>query len=207
MLTTPNYIWGIILICTSVVLAFFAWYSGRQETRLKSLKSAMQSSQCTWAFWYTGQQAIDDNVIRMGEPTSLKKLMLLKPNLKNPSYAYNIKLAGEDTPALRQKNIAYVNELIERAKSANPKTDIYYHFERLTYSFTIFDTTPEQKRGKLYPNSKNAWVVMQPIEPKRAGERKDWHKWVVKNRGNSKEKFKAYYQLFCDIEKRAKLIS
>jgi len=152
---------------------------------------------------YTGEQILAANVVKRGKPTSIKKLILLKPDLNNDTFNYLTELAGHDTSTKREMDIKVINSLLESVKSASTKLDKYYHSEKLTYTFTIYDKTPEIEGTIQLPKSKNARIVVQPLEPKRASERKDWHKWVVKNKGNTREQFKAYYDLFTKIEKDA----
>ena len=203
MIIPSNHIVGIILICVSVGIGLYAWHSGRKETRLKSIKAAMRESKCVWAFVYTGQQILDAHILKEGEPTSIKKLILLKPDLNNDTFNYITELAGDDTLNKRKMDIQAIKSLLESVKSASTEVDTYYHSEKLTYTFTIYDKTPEIEGAIQLPKSENAWIVVQSLEPKRASEKKDWHKWVVKNKGNAKEQFEAYYDLFTKIEGEA----
>ena len=167
MIIPSNCIIGIILICLSVGFGIWAWHSGRKETKLKSIKTAMHESKCAWAFVYTGEQILAANVVKKGKPTSIKKLILLKPDLNNDAFRYISELAGYDTPAKRETLISLTHSLLESIKSASTKVDTYYHSEKLTYTFTIYDKTPEIEGGTILPKSENAWVVVQPLEPKR----------------------------------------
>lgn len=194
---------GLALLVWGILFLLFSYYLDSKAVRLTSLNDAIHDASCVWAFWYVGSQLLD-NIIEAGKPTSIKKMILLKPS--GDVFNYLTKLAGEDSPVNRSKDITDTNAVIEIAKTAIPKVDIYYHSEQLTYSFTIFDKKPKLSGNNLLPNSKNAWVVIQPIEPKRARPRKDWHKWVVRNKGNTRKQFDAYYQLFLDIENRAEQI-
>ena len=203
MLIPSNYIVGIILICCSVGFGLYAWRLGRKEMMLKSIKSAMRESKCVWAFAYTGEQILAANAVRRGKPTSLKKVILLKPDLNNDTFNYIAELAGYDTPTKRKTLIQLIHSLLESVRSASTKVDTYYHSEKLTYTFTIYDKTPEMEEAIQLPRSENAWIVVQPLEPKRASERKDWHKWVVKNKGKTKDQFEAYYNLFEKIQQKA----
>jgi hypothetical protein len=203
MLFPNSRIIGIALFIWAIAFWGVSYYLKLKQSQLISLKSAIRESRCVWAFWYTGQQVVDDNVIKTGKPTSIKKLIVLKPDLNNSAFNYITNLAGNDTTSQQGKNIGYIHSLIEVAKNASSKIDIYYHSEILTYTFTIYDKTPEIYENEPLPKSKNAWVVIQPLEPKRASERAHWHRWVVKNKGHSQDQFEAYYQLFLDIEKRA----
>lgn len=203
MLIPSDRIIGIILICIAIGIGVYALYSGRKETKLKSIKAAMHESKCVWAFVYTGEQILASNVVKRGKPTSLKKIILLKPDLNNDAFNYIAELAGYDTPTKREMLIQPIHSLLESVKSVSTKVDTYYHSEKLTYTFTIYDKTPGIEGTTMLPKSENAWVVVQPLEPKRASERKDWHKWVVKNKGNTKEQFEAYYDLFTKIERES----
>lgn len=197
---------SIILICIAVGIGFYARYSGRKESRLKSIKAAIHDSECVWAFVYTGQQILDAKVVKRGKPTSIKKIILLKPDLNNDAFNYITELAGDDTRNTREIDIQVIKSLLESVKAASTNVDTYYHSEKLTYTFTIYDRTPEIEGTIQLPKSKNAWIVVQPLEPKRASERKNWHKWVVKNKGNTKEQFEAYYDLFAKIEREAEQV-
>lgn len=116
------------------------------------------------------------NVVKRGKPTSIKKLILLKPDLNNDTFNYLTELAGHDNSTKREMDIKVINSLLEPVKSASTKVDKYYHSKKLTYTFTIYDKPPEIERTIQLPKSKNAWIVVQPLEPKRAIESKDWHK-------------------------------
>lgn len=206
MLIPSNIKMGIIFLCIAFAILFYLLYSGRKESRLKSIKDAIHDSKCVWAFVYTGEQILAANVVKRREPTSIKKIILLKPDLNNDAFKYITELAGNDTPTKREKEIQVINSLLESVKGASTKVDTYYHSEKLAYTFTIYDKTPEKEGIIELPKSKNAWVVVQPLEPKRATERKDWRKWVVKNAGKTKEQFEAYYNLFTKIESVAEQV-
>lgn len=156
-----------------------------------------------WAFVYTGEQIFTASVVKKGKPTSLKKLILLKPDLNNEAFNYIAELTGYDTLTKRETLIQLIHSLLESVKSASTEVDTYYHPEKPAYTFTIDDKTPEMEGTTMLPKSENAWVVVQPLEPKRASERKGWRKWVVKNEGNTKEQFEAYYDLFVKVEGEA----
>jgi hypothetical protein len=207
MLIPTDKIAAYILIEWAIAFYLISRYLELRKSRLTSLRDAIHDSRCVWGFWYSGEQVLIDKAIRQGETTSVRKMILLKPDLNNDAFNYITSLAGEDTPVKRGRVIGTIKSLMEVVSNSSTKVSKYYHSECLTYAFTIYDKTPQSEGDNLLPNSPNAWIVVQPLEPKRASERKDWHKWVVKNRGNSKEQFKAYYDLFTDIEKRSELIA
>jgi hypothetical protein len=203
MLIPSERIVGFILIGIAVIILSYLLYSRRKETKLKSIKDAIKDSKCVWAFVYTGGQILDANVVKKGEPTSIKKIILLKPDLNNDAFNYITELSGNDTPTKREKEIQIIRSLLESVKSVSTKVKTYYHSEKLAYTFMIYDKTPKIEGAIELPKSKNAWIVVQPLEPKRATEKKDWRKWVVKNEGKTKEQFEAYYNLFTKIESEA----
>jgi hypothetical protein len=204
MVIPPCQILGWILIGISAVLIVIVGYYRWKEFEIESLKSSVKKAKVVWAFWYTGSQALADKVIQGKKPTSIKELILLKPEIGIPNSAFEqlTTLANGDTKEDKRRLVDEINSLTEKAKNAIPKVDIYYHTQTLSYSFTIFDPKPI---GNL-PNSKHAWIIVLPIEPGRAKERVQWHKWVVKNKGEDKEQFNEYYKLFKDIRSKSEQI-
>jgi hypothetical protein len=171
--------------------------------RLNPLKlaSSIKDSKVVWAFWQAGGIAKLNNVIEENKPSSISKLMLLKPDINEPSFQFIISLAGRDTPNGINQQISEINEMTKLARSTG--TEVLYHTEPLAYTFTIFDKSPDMTdRTNPLPNSKNAWIVVQALEPKRKREIDKWHKWVIRNKGETKQQFEAYFKLFQQVEKK-----
>jgi hypothetical protein len=164
----------------------------------KRLSSAVKESQVVWAFWHAGGRAVLDNVVQRNKSTSIKKMMLLNPDSNNLAFRFIAELVDRNDENGVRQLIAEINTMANLATSVGVK--VMYHSEPLAYTFTIFDKTPN---GDI-PNSKNAWIVVQPLEPSMQRESAEWQKWVVRNKGKTRSQFDAYFSLFTQIEKKIK---
>jgi hypothetical protein len=192
---------GCIYIVMAVGLGIWLYRRARNRYSLESLKSAVKMSKATWGLWQSGGQALENRILKPNKETSIKKIMLLSPDKNNSIFDYITNLAGRIDSSGKDEEIREINRVTELAKCVKGNIDVYYHSEPLTYTFTIYDRTPEQSNnGELLPKSENAWVVIQPLEPKREHEKHKWHKWVRKNKGGDEEQFMAYYNLFLEIQ-------
>jgi hypothetical protein len=207
MLTPQNTCLGVAVLVIGVALLLWQACDFVIEYRRLDFREAVKKSKITWGLWQTGGQVIESKIFEQKEAQAIKEIMLLKPDKSSPIFNYITDLAGRTTQAKKDMQISEINTITEYVKSAKHSIELYYHLEPLTYTFTIFEPTPHKtKKSSPIPFSKNAWIVVQPLEPERIKEKTKWHKWTVKNKGSDKEQFEAYYRLFVDVRKRAEII-
>lgn len=188
---------GYGLVFFAIGAMIFLYHKGRSETKAKDIVSAVKEAKVTWGLWHTGATSIlDRGVITPGKPTSIKRVLLLKPDPNTPEFKFLTRFAGRDREAEQKRHIDETNSLIDLLHEA--KIPYRCYSEYLLFTFTIFDKKPtEKERGEDIPSSKDAYVVVQPVEPKR--RLRPYRKWVVRNKGKDKDQFEAYLQLYKEI--------
>ncbi|MGD0354550.1 MAG: hypothetical protein ABSB31_03790 [Dehalococcoidia bacterium] len=170
------------------------------QSKPLKLSLAIKESKVVWGFWQAGGVAKMKNVLKENKPSSLKKLLLLKPDIHEPSFQFITSLAGRGDPDGISEQIAEINTMRKLARSTG--SEVLFHTEPLAYTFTIFDKKPDMTdKGNPLPNSKHAWIVVQPLEPMRGRDPEKWHKWIIRNKGETEGQFVAYLEYFQRVEK------
>jgi hypothetical protein len=196
----PLFAIGIIL---GVIIIIIDYLKNVAEIKPLNLRYALKESNVSWGYWHAGGRAVLNGAIQENTPTSLKKLLLFVPDAKNESFKFIAKLIGRESDEGIARLIAEINDTARIASSSG--VEVLYHTEPITYTFTIFDKTPNCTNiNNPTPNSKKAWIVVQPIEPEMKRESSEWTKWIIKNKGDTEGQFKAYYNLFLQIENKIK---
>ncbi len=176
--------WALIII--GVLGLIVSGISKFQKAKLLSFNDSLSKAKIVWGLWITGGGIYDKQTIKSPKITRVLLASKGRTGVKTSTI-----ITGHANSKVANA------EIDEIGKQLGNK--VKYYPDSIGYSFTIFDKTPINNNAE--PCSKNAWVVVQILEPKIPHQ--DRTKYVLKNKGKDSKKFEGFYGLFKEIWEEA----
>lgn len=142
-----------------------------QTTREPTLTEDFDKAKVVWGYWFAGTKIRADKVLEKEIPGRGKikdRALLLRPDTEA--------FAGIcQTAECPEDEVGHdIESLIKHILTLNSGIEPRVSSERRDWSLSILDSNPiVDDKGKLIPNSDNAWIVYKSLDPKvGAGERR-----------------------------------
>lgn len=162
----------------------------REPTR-SDINTDFSVAKVVWGQWHTGTKMRAESVEEKGK---LTRVLLLRPEGSNKALRKAVKKVGDRTGNKLEAAISDIKYLT--IDTLNKGIEVKWHTQYVGYSFTIYDPSPKiAKDGELIPNSDDAWIVQQYLDPSVSSGLRTMRRIFKKEKGDL-ENFNALFNEF-----------